>query len=192
MVLIEPELVSAVIPTRNRPELVRKAAWSALHQSHARMEVIVVIDGEDRATEECLAGIDDARLRVISLAVNMGGSEARNVGVRAARGEWIAFLDDDDEWLPPKIGLQLDAARASDGAYPVISSRLVVRTPALDFAGPLRLCEAEKPLSENLFCRNEFSDGAYVMQTSTLFMRREMMLAVPFRETRYRSCSHLR
>lgn len=178
---IDSVLVSAVIPTRNRPDLVVKAALSALHQSHATMEVIVVVDGEDRATEKLLAGIEDARLRVIPLAVNVGGSEARNIGVRTARGEWIAFLDDDDEWLPHKIALQLEAARASVAAFPVISSRLIVRTPVLDFLGPRRMYEAGKPLSEHLFCRSEFGDGAYAMQTSTLFMRREMMLAIPFR-----------
>ncbi|HEX3470599.1 MAG TPA: glycosyltransferase family 2 protein, partial [Silvibacterium sp.] len=174
-------LVSAVIPTRNRPELVMKAVLSALRQSYTRMEVIVVIDGEDRATEERLAVIEDGRLRVISLAVNMGGSAARNVGVRAANGEWIAFLDDDDEWMPQKITLQLETARAGGEAFPVVSSSLIVRTQALDFTGPRRQYEAGKPVSEYLFCRSEFADGAYAMQTSTLFMRRDMMLAVPFR-----------
>ncbi len=158
------------------------AVRSALGQSHSWMEVIVVIDGDDRKTEEVLAGIEDPRLRVIPLAVNVGGSEARNIGVRTASGKWIAFLDDDDEWLPQKIALQLEAARASNAAFPVMSSRLIVRTPAQDFLGPRRLYEAGSPLSEYLFFRSDFADGAYAMQSSTLFMRREMMLAIPFRQ----------
>ena len=182
-ILSTSELVSAIIPTLNRPELLQKAVLSALHQSHTPIEVIVVIDGEDRATENCLACMDDPRLRVISLAVNVGGSEARNIGVRAARGRWIAFLDDDDEWLPSKIELQLAAAGASETAFPVISSRLIVRTPTLDFIRPVRKFEPSSPVSEQLFCRRVFEDSQYTMQTSTLFMRRETMLAIPFRSS---------
>jgi glycosyltransferase involved in cell wall biosynthesis len=181
MGLTMPELVSAVIPTRGRCELAVKAALSALDQSHAQIEVIVVIDGEDRRTRECLEAIEDPRLRVIPLAKNVGGGEARNIGVRFARGEWVAFLDDDDEWLPQKISIQLEAGRRSEAAFPVISSRVIVRTPALDFTGPQRFYRAGMPISEYLFCRKELADGAWAMQTSTLFARREMMLAVPFR-----------
>jgi glycosyltransferase involved in cell wall biosynthesis len=175
------EMVSAVIPTHNRPELVAKAVVSALHQTHPRMEVIVVIDGEDRTTEESLAEIRDIRLRVVPLAVNVGGSEARNIGVRAAAGKWIAFLDDDDEWLPQKIATQLEAARRVACASPVISSRLIVRTPAVDFAAPARLYQAGEPLSDYLFYRRGLADGPYKMQTSTLFVPRDLMLAMSFR-----------
>src|SRR5271156_1846095 len=126
------ELVSAVIPTRNRPDLVQRAVLSALHQTHTQLEVIDVIDGEDRSSEESLAQIEDARLKVMPLRVNVGGSEARNIGIRAARGIWIALLDDDDEWLPGKIAAQLQMARASDSAFPVVSSRVILRTPRQD------------------------------------------------------------
>jgi glycosyltransferase involved in cell wall biosynthesis len=79
------ELVSAVIPTRNRSELVVKAVQSALHQTHPPIEVIVVIDGPDPPTESALAKIHDTRVRIFLLAANVGGAEARNIGVRAAR-----------------------------------------------------------------------------------------------------------
>ena len=181
MNLTRSELVSAVIPTRNRPDLVTRAVLAALHQTYSPMEVIVVVDGEDKSTEARLAEIDDLRLRVISLSTNVGGSEARNIGVRTARGAWVAFLDDDDEWLPQKIALQMRAARASESVFPVISSRMILRSPARDFTWPRRLLQSGEPLSEYLFCRREFADRPYAMQTSTLFMRRETMLAVPFR-----------
>jgi glycosyltransferase involved in cell wall biosynthesis len=178
-------LVSAVIPTLNRPGLLAKAVASALEQSYPLLEVVVVIDGKDPATEEYLSGlgaeVGDSRLRVIRLVQNVGGSEARNIGVREARGEWIAFLDDDDEWLPGKIAAQVRAAQSSKREYPVISSRLIVCTPAMDFIAPRRLYETGMPVSEYLFCRRKFSDGAHAMQTSTLLVRRDMMLAIPFR-----------
>src|SRR6185437_1348576 len=99
----EQPLVSAVIPTRNRPALVLSAIRSALRQTWRRMEVIVVVDGPDAETAASLAGVTDARLRVITLPEASGGCAARNAGVQAAQGEWIGFLDDDDEWFPDKI-----------------------------------------------------------------------------------------
>ena len=176
-----PELVSVVIPTLNRPELLRKAVLSALCQTWSSIEVIVVIDGEGRTSEEALASIGDERLHVIPLAVNLGGSEARNIGVRAAKGDWIAFLDDDDEWLPHKIARQMEAAKASQAPFPVISSRLIVRKPECDLIRPIHPVDPRLPVSEQLFCRKTFADGPYTMQTSTLLTRREAVLAIPFR-----------
>jgi glycosyltransferase involved in cell wall biosynthesis len=175
------ELVSAVIPTRHRSELVVKAVQSALHQTHPRIEVIVVIDGPDPQTESALAKIHDTRVRIFLLAANVGGAEARNIGVRAARGEWVAFLDDDDEWLPQKISLQLAAAYASEASFPVISLRLIVRTPRMDFSQALHTRKQDQQVSEHLFCRRRLDDGPYAMQTSTLFVPRSLMVAVPFR-----------
>ncbi len=107
-------LVSAVIPTRGRPELLRRAVRSALAQTLREIEVVVVIDGEDSATKRALQELahEDGRVRVVALATSVGGSDARNRGVDAASGEWIAFLDDDDEWLPGKLQAQIDAMKA--------------------------------------------------------------------------------
>ena len=93
-------VVSAVIPTRNRPELLCRAVRSVLSQTIRDIECIVVIDGPDMATVNALREIADARLSVMELPENVGGCEARNLGARAAKGEWVALLDDDDEWLP--------------------------------------------------------------------------------------------
>ncbi len=158
-----------------------KAVQSALHQTHPRIEVIVVIDGPDPPTESALAKIHDPRLRIYLLAANVGGAEARNIGVRAARGEWIAFLDDDDEWLPQKISLQLAPAYASEAAFPVISSQLIVRTPRMDFSPAVHTSQPDQQVSEHLFCRRSLDDCPYAMQTSTLFVSRSLMVAVPFR-----------
>ena len=173
--------VSVVVPTRHRAELVQKAVTSALRQDFESIEVLVVVDGEDLRTSEALKAFRDARLRVIELVAGVGGAEARNIGVRAARGEWVAFLDDDDEWLPHKLSRQMVAARQSTALWPVISSRLIARGPEGELIRPLRSYDSTRPVSEFLFCRKPLHDGPYAMQTSTLMMRREMMLAVPFR-----------
>ncbi|MGH9587286.1 MAG: glycosyltransferase family 2 protein [Acidobacteriaceae bacterium] len=173
--------VSVIIPTRNRPDLVVTAVRSALRQDFANFEIIVVIDGDDPRTTRALSDFTDPRLRVIDLAVTVGAAEARNVGVHEARGEWVAFLDDDDEWLPHKLSRQMVVARQSKALWPVISSRLIVRRPQGDSIGPLRAYKSQKTVSDYLFCRSSLQDGPYAMQTSTLLMRRELMLAVHFR-----------
>ena len=110
--------VTIVIPTRSRWDLLSTAALpSALGQHDVEVEVVVVDDGSTDRTAEGLAGIADPRLRVIHHERSRGVAGARNAGVAAASGEWIAFLDDDDLWSPYKLRLQLDAACAADASF---------------------------------------------------------------------------
>ncbi|HEX3437153.1 MAG TPA: glycosyltransferase family 2 protein [Pseudacidobacterium sp.] len=180
MVDISKPHVSAVIPTRFRPELVCRAVRSVLNQSYAQVEAIVIIDGPDKDTENALAAIANPRLRVIALEQNQGGAEARNIGVREARGEWIAFLDDDDEWLPEKIQTQLAVAEAATEPHPVVFSRVIARNPVVDMIWPRRLPASKEPMSEYLFCRKGFTYGDAFLQTSTFFASKTLMLEVPF------------
>jgi glycosyltransferase involved in cell wall biosynthesis len=103
MILPSP-LVSVVIPTRNRSTLLLRAVRSALTQTLREIEVVVVIDGEEgNDSAQALAMLEDSRVRFIALREQVGGAEARNIGIRDARSTWIALLDDDDEWLPSKL-----------------------------------------------------------------------------------------
>lgn len=101
-------LVSVIIPTRNRAGMVREAVESVLAQKDAPYELIVVDDGSEDDTLRVLDGYGDA-VRVLSSERPGGVSAARNKGIMAARGEWIAFLDSDDLWLPGKLRAQLDS-----------------------------------------------------------------------------------
>ena len=98
-------LVSVVIPTYNRESKVAAAVESAMAQIHRDIEVIVVDDGSTDGTTEVLAGFGD-RIRVLRQE-NAGPSAARNRGAAAARGEMIAFLDSDDQWMPEKLARQV-------------------------------------------------------------------------------------
>ena len=171
-------LITVVIPTRNRPELLVRAVQSALNQTFKDIDVIVIIDGVDAHSIKALEQIDDTRLQFIELHQSVGGSEARNTGVRRAQGEWIAFLDDDDEWLPNKLEVQLEVARKHK--RPIVTSRLIARTPAKDYVWPRKLFDYQEPLSEYLFCRKNWFQGDGLIQTSTLLVPKELMLSVPF------------
>ena len=102
----ELPLITVVIPTRNRPELLLRAIRSVFAQTYTEFEIIVVIDGHDADSIEALSSIRDPRLRYIEIANGGGGNQARNLGASMANADWIALLDDDDEWLPGKLQAQ--------------------------------------------------------------------------------------
>jgi glycosyltransferase involved in cell wall biosynthesis len=172
--------VSVVIPTLSRPVLVTRAVRSALAQTIEDIEVIVVIDGPDDATRTALTAITDPRLRVVELPQQGGAPNARNAGVRAARATWTALLDDDDEWLPHKLAVQLDLAKRAQVPMPIVASRLVSRTPRAEFVMPRRLPAAGEPLSEYLTVRRGLFHGDGFIQTSTIMAPTELLRRVPF------------
>jgi glycosyltransferase involved in cell wall biosynthesis len=106
-------LVSVIVPTRNRAELLRRSIASVLAQTYTRLELIVVNDASTDHTREVLAQIADPRLRVIHREVNKGAAAARNAAAVAAQGEYLAFQDDDDCWLVEKLEKQLRALLAA-------------------------------------------------------------------------------
>ena len=97
--------VSVIIPTHNRARQVVKAVDSVLAQSAPVYEVIVVDDGSDDESLSALASYGE-KIRVLRQE-NRGVSSARNLGIGAAGGEWLALLDSDDQWLPEKLARQL-------------------------------------------------------------------------------------
>ncbi len=102
--------VSVVVPTRNRPHLLRLSLFSALRQRGADVEVIVVDDASTDDTAAMVSNVADRRVRLLRQTSRGGVSATRNRGIEEASGEWIAFLDDDDLWAPEKLMLQLESA----------------------------------------------------------------------------------
>jgi glycosyltransferase involved in cell wall biosynthesis len=177
-------LVSVVVPTVNRSHLVLRAVRSALAQDLAGLEVIVVVDGPDAATSGVLAGVDDPRLRVVELGANGGLGKARNEGIAAARGDWVALLDDDDEWLQGKLGIQLAAATRSPYRLPIVACRFTARTARGDVILPRRVPEPDEALSEYLFCQRGLLGGEGLVLPSTVLVAEELARRVPFRFAR--------
>ena len=145
-------IVSVVIPTYNRANVVGRAIRSVQAQTFEDWKLIVVDDASTDNTEEVVSSFADSRVRYYRHQANRGGSVARNTGIQRARGEYIAFLDSDDEWLPNKLEKQVQVFENSKP------------TTGLVFTGMVHLfCDSQRvsippkhrgDLTRNLLIRN--------------------------------------
>ena len=115
-----PSTVSVVIPTHNRATLLRRAIDSVLNQTWEDIEILVIDDASTDTTESVIEDYNDSRITYLRHEENRGGSAARNTGIEAATGRFVAFLDDDDEWKPGKLTVQLDAYDRADADVGVV------------------------------------------------------------------------
>ncbi len=99
--------VTVIVPTYNRAGVIERAIDSVCAQTFQDMEIIVVDDGSTDNTVDIVRSISDERIRCIAFKANRGSGAARNEGLKAATGKYIAFLDSDDEWLPEKVEKQV-------------------------------------------------------------------------------------
>lgn len=99
--------ISIIIPTYNRPEYLKQAVMSAVMQDYRKIEVIIVNNGK-RKDAVFPKVISDIPVRVHLFDNRLGGAASRNLGVSKARYDWIAFLDDDDIWMPDKLIKQVE------------------------------------------------------------------------------------
>lgn len=101
--------VSVILPTRDRAELLAMSAGSVLAQTYGDLELIVVDDGSDEDIDAAVRALGDPRARCLRREESGGPAVARNEGLRAARGRYVAFQDSDDEWLLDKLAMQMQA-----------------------------------------------------------------------------------
>jgi glycosyltransferase involved in cell wall biosynthesis len=175
-----PQL-SVVMPTRNRVVRLRAAAESVLGQSFRDLELIVVDDGSEDETPSLLDELTGRDPRSRSIRVNSpgGAPAARNVGIDAARGDYIAFLDDDDTWLPSKAEVQLAFLR-DHPEFGAASSYFVLRDPRRHREYTVRgpsACSARDLLWEN-----------FLGSASLCMWRRSAFVDEPRFDTAFRSC----
>jgi len=125
---MSPE-ISVIIPAYNRERTIQRAIKSVLDQTYQNYEIIVVDDGSRDNTVHIVEqmAVSEPTIRLIRLKKNMGAMAARNAGIRAAQGKWIAFLDSDDMYLPRSLEIRL--ARAKDQRLEVIHSECYVIRP---------------------------------------------------------------
>jgi glycosyltransferase involved in cell wall biosynthesis len=171
-------LVSVVIPTLDRPQLLSRALTSVFNQTYRHLEVIVVVDRPDADTNAVLRTVDDPRLRVVVNPQPLNAQTARNLGIDHANGAWIAFLDDDDEWLPAKIEKQLALGSGRGDVLVSCLSRVV--TPHSTQVQPRVVYNNSMPLDEYLFNRSSPSSGVGFIQTSSFMMPRSVLEKLRF------------
>jgi glycosyltransferase involved in cell wall biosynthesis len=171
-------LVSVVIPTLDRPSLLLRAIDSVLRQTHQEIEIIVVVDRPDQDTLSAVQSVNDPRVRLIVNPYSPTAGDARNAGVDQARGEWIAFLDDDDEWLPNKLERQIALAAGHPSTLVSCLSRVV--TPTGTYVRPKAIYDHSIPVDEYLFDRCTLLGGSSFIQTSSYLLPRSLFDKVRF------------
>lgn len=165
-------LISIIIPTYNRPQLLPRAVKSALEQTVDDLEVVVV----DDASAEPVNLPEHPRLKIVRLSVNSGIATARNAGALAARGRWLAYLDDDDQLLPHMAEVSLEALASTTLPLPVaVLSGLEV----VNEHGQIIQTRLPPTLPRGShFHLEEIEPGQSFLSKQTLVVEREVLLGI--------------
>ena len=160
-------LVSIVIPTYNRAKLLSHAIQSVLNQTYPTFELIVVDDCSNDCTESVVKGFHDDRIRYIRHEKNQGAATARNNGITAAKGNYIAFQDSDDEWLPTKLEKQVNAFNSAPSDCGVVyTSFWLINNGEKTLVPSSHVKQTEGKIRDTLLKMNFIS-------TPTAFVRKE-------------------
>lgn len=175
------QCVSVVIPTAGRSTVLRAVA-SALQQTHTPFEIIIVVDGNESSFSQTLRDIS-SMVKVIFTG-GIGANGARMQGVREAKGNIIAFLDDDDVWAPEKLERQLAAwQHGSEGrCHALVSSRIAIIgvDGRVQKMLPPRLLGPDERVAAYLFRRTSISSNDGLLHTSTLMCDRALIETEPW------------
>jgi glycosyltransferase involved in cell wall biosynthesis len=184
-------LVTIVIPTYNRRELLQKAIASILSQTYTNWELFIVDDGSVDDTKTLVTSIKDTRIHLIDLGHNGNIAGLRNTGAAAGSGEWIAFLDSDDEWINNKLEKQLqlllqEKKQWSYGGYELMNEASqtipekygTFRPISGWITAQLLTCEAAVNIGSLMIHRNLFNKTGGFNSESKLLYREDYELAL--------------
>ncbi|MDR7342974.1 glycosyltransferase involved in cell wall biosynthesis [Pantoea alhagi] len=166
-------LISVVIPTYNRADIILKTLNSVLNQTWRNIEVFVVDDASTDNTAEVMASVKDERVHFIQLPQNSGGTRPRNEGIERSSGEFIALLDSDDEWVPEKLEKQLAYLRQQPGKNRVCMTAKYNKRPEGLHLRRNKDLKKYASIMEFLLLGNDF-------QTSTLLLDAEIAKLAQF------------
>jgi glycosyltransferase involved in cell wall biosynthesis len=174
------DMISIIIPTYNRKELLQEAVASCLAQTYGNIEVLVIDDGSTDGTEkvvrELLRGPWAGKVTYHRKA-NGGASGARNLGLRLARGEYIQYLDSDDLLRPEKLERQMAAIRTANGVIDCCSCFGRIETKAAGWDGARRIGEMCEDHSS--YIKRQCERSVHVMSTMAPLWRRLFVTGVP-------------
>ena len=153
------EVISVVIPTKNRSQRLIKAIASAQRQIGVTIEILIVDDASNDATESAVRSLadNDSRIKYFRHLQSAGGGASRNTGIKNAAGDLIAFLDDDDEWHEHKLKIQLELLKSEPLAVAASSSFLLSRSGQTD-----QLIAITPPSNRQQLLRSNHLGGASV------------------------------
>lgn len=156
-------LVTAIITAYNRPTHLRSAVQSVLQQTYDNIELVVVDDHSDIPAKHVLRDTDVTSLsncNIVRHDENRGANAARNTGITVASGEYLAFLDDDDEWLPKKLERQVQAFETAEDIGVVYTGirRSLPDDSEIEIPPPL-----EEEMTKALLCQNVVGSMSVVM-----------------------------
>lgn len=183
----ELPLISVVIPTCNRERILPISLESVIHQTYDNLQVIVVDDGSEDNTEAVVKGYQNPTIQYVRHSRNRGGAVARNTGIDLAQGDYIAFIDSDDAWVPDKLKLQYAHIQSCHNPENVVSYTQVFHSAEgisedtfdkfdPNFYLPQRGKGESETLGDYIFCNN----GKTL--TSTLMLSQKLAKATRFRD----------
>ncbi len=165
----ENRLVSIIVRTKDRPELLKRALQSVAAQTYRPTEVVLVNDGGcDLDIEEIKAILGDVSLNYIRLEENTGRAHAGNVGIENAKGEYIGFLDDDDEFYPEHVVTLVSFLEQSDYKVAYTDTKMIVRDFAVE---EKQIIDVNEIIFSRDFSYKELLVGNYIPFNSICFSR---------------------
>lgn len=162
-------MVTVVIPTHNREDLIGRAIESVQKQTYSDLEIIVVADGSTDETDKIVKGLQekDDRIKYFSYSPSRGGNFARNYGINKAKGEYVAFLDDDDEWYIDKLEKQLEVMKRDEEIGLVYTGvNIIYVNEKVEYSS---IPKEEGDLQKRIFLKN------WIGTTSTILAKKEII-----------------
>ncbi|MGC1307863.1 MAG: glycosyltransferase [Phormidesmis sp.] len=181
---LKTPLLSIIIPTYNRPHLLPRSVQSALGQTFEDLEVIVVDDGSPQPVDLP----DNRRLSVVKLPKNRGIAATRNAGLRAAKGRYVTFLDDDDQLLPTMAEVALAALKEAVLPQPVA---VLMGIEVISPSGEVIQTRLPPVLPKGAhFFLEEIKPGESFLSKQTLVVERELLLSIGGYDEAFSSREH--
>lgn len=159
--------VSVIIPVCDAARTIERALDSVFAQTFTNFEIIVVDDGSSDRTVELVSQFNDDRLRLICHSQNRGAAAARNAGIEAAKGRWIAFLDADDAWFPEKLALQVELLERVEAGQGACSTGFILHKEGRERTVTLDMMP--ESFRSNIFFGCTFSPGTTLMIDRAIF-----------------------
>jgi glycosyltransferase involved in cell wall biosynthesis len=166
----EPK-ISVIIPTYNREKVLPRAVKSALNQTFKDFEILVVDDGSTDNTQEVVEDLQkkDERIKYFRYTPNQGGNVARNLGIKKSQGDYIAFLDSDDEWLPESLEERIKFFDTLSDEYGLVYCQSIKKILKKEQVVPKRGIKENESIVEYLF------EGEGNLQTSSIIVRKNIL-----------------